>query len=245
MKRRISVLVVSLSLLVSPAVAAKQKKLRPMPSNGQKVFYDKDTHTPSVSQQIDGVYVEAAVIKSGDLFKVGMIMDNGSEQAIQLVQEKVFLLNAYDRSLYRLSDYEVRAGWYRLASLPPPPPPPPRRYYTIEGSGTGHYFVQDLGDGYSTVTGGFSSSYRVEEHYDYSDTLAYAIGASIKHALDRRKARKQIEGLDQYYFLNMDIPAHKGTDRMLFFTAGVVSGRTPVKVVMFIGDREFKFVFAE
>jgi len=102
-----------------------------------------------------------------------------------------------------------------------------------------------MGLGYSTVTGGFSSSYRVEEHYDYSATLGFVIGSRIRQALDRRKARKQIEGLDHYYFLNMDIPPQKQTERMLFFTAGAVSGRTPVTLILFIAEREFKFVFSE
>ena len=132
-----------------------------------------------------------------------------------------------------------------LQTCPRPPPPPPRRYFTIVGGGTADYTLQDLGMGYSTVTGGFSSFYRVEEHYDYSATLGYVIGSKIRSALDRRKARKQIEGLDQYYFLNMDIPPQKQTARMLFFTAGAVSGRAPVTLVMFVGEREFKFVFAE
>ncbi len=246
MRRAAGWLVVPLSLLlIPPSIAADQKKLRPQPTEGQKVFEEKETKIPIVAQQIDGAYVQASVIKSGELFKVGVLVGNPSEQTIQLVQEKVFLLNAYGRQLYRLSDYEVREGWVRLLNLPPPPPPPPRRYYTIEGSGTADYRLNDLGEGYSTVTGGFSSTYRVEEHYDYSATLGFVIGSRIRTALDRRKARKQIEMLDRYYFSNMDIPPHKQTERMLFFTAGAVSGRVPVTLVLVIGERQFKFVFSE
>src|SRR6266849_79718 len=95
MNRCISVLVVSLCLLVSPVLGGKQKKLRPLASSEQKVFSDRDTQVPIVSQEIDGAYVQASVIKNGDLFKVGVTVGNPSEHTIQIVQEKVFLLNAY------------------------------------------------------------------------------------------------------------------------------------------------------
>ena len=150
----------------SDAVAG-QKMLRPVPSEGQTVSVEKDTKVPIVAQTINGLYVQASVVQHGDLFKVGLILVNRGTQPITVEQEKMFVLNAYDRQLYRFPDYEIKAGWARLESLPTPPPPPPRRYYSIEPAGTSTYTVVDMGSGYYSVSG-FSSSYRVEEHYDYS-----------------------------------------------------------------------------
>jgi hypothetical protein len=239
-----TLLIVSIVLSTALGAVAGQKMLRPVPSEGQTVSVEKDTKIPIVAQTINGLYVQASVIESGDLFKVGVILVNRGTRPITVEQEKMFVLNAYDRQLYRFPDYEIKAGWARLASLPTPPPPPPRRYYSIEPQGTSTYTAVDMGSGYYSVSG-FSPSYRVDEHYDYSGTLGYVIGASIRHALDRRKARKEIEALDQYYFRNQQLAPGQQAEGMIFFQAIAVSNRTPLKLILFAEDARFQFVFQQ
>jgi hypothetical protein len=238
------VLVFLIVLSATCDAVAGQKMLKPVRSEGQTVSVERETKIPIVTHTINGIYVQASVVQHGDLFKVGLILVNRGTQPITVEQEKMFVLNAYDRQLYRFPDYEIKAGWARLASLPTPPPPAPRRYYSIEPEGLSTYTVVDMGSGYYSVSG-FSSSYRVEEHYDYSAALGYMIGASIRHSLDRRKARKQIEALDQYYFRNQQLAPGQQTEGMLFFEAIAVSNRTPVKLVVFVEGTRFQFVFQQ
>jgi hypothetical protein len=97
--------------------------------------------------------VKVALIRDGDLFKAGVTIYNLGSQPFPVEQSRVFLLNAFDRELYRFADYEVKAGWSRLLHMPSPPPPPPRRYYTIKPETPGHYTIQEIGNGYYTVSG--------------------------------------------------------------------------------------------
>jgi hypothetical protein len=215
-----------------------------MLAEDQRAFLEKQTQIPIATQTINGFYVQTSVVQRGDLFKVGLILVNHTDHTIPVEQEKFFLLNAYDRTLYRFPDYEVSAGWARLAHMRPPPPPPPRRYYTIEPSGSSNYTVLDLGSGYYSVSG-FSPSYRVEEHYDYAETLGYIIGSRIRHALDARKARQQIEALDRYYFRDIQLAPGQQAVGMIFFQPIGNSSRTPVKLILFIENTKFEFSFGE
>ena len=119
--------ILGISVVLGTALCAEagQKSLKPVPSEGQTVTVESETHIPVVAQTLNGVYVQASIVQRGELFKAGVILVNRRSQPIAVEQEKFFALNAYDRQFYRFSDYEVRDGWARLASLPSLPPPPP------------------------------------------------------------------------------------------------------------------------
>jgi hypothetical protein len=236
--------IVVLITAATPAIAG-QKVLKPELADGQFLTADAETKIPIAAQRIGDIGVHVSVVRNGELFKSGIVVYNFGTEPITVEQEKFFLLNAYEKPLYRFPDYEIKEGWYRLAHMPRPAPPPPRRYYTIEENSNGRYSVNDLGAGYYSVDGFSTRNFTVSEHYDYSGVIGFQVGSAIKQAFDRRKAGKQIEALDKWYFQNRQVSANGDLAGLLFFQAIAVSPKTPVTLVLFVKGTQFRFTFAE
>jgi hypothetical protein len=242
-------LVVVLTVCFALPVTADKGELKPVPAQGQHAVEMGKKHF--VEETKNGIKVVAEGYATSEVFTANIGIENDTQSAIPVEQERFFAFNAYDRSLYRVPDYEVRVTLAWAADEPPPPPPPPRHYYTLRSDTYGHYSgdisLNDNGLGYVSING-FSHTYgEIQEHYDYSATLGYLVGATIRKAIERRKFRKAIEEVDKSYFRNGVIQPGQFANGVVIFSARSVnvSPRAPFKLIVFIGETNYQFVFQQ
>jgi hypothetical protein len=237
-----------LPLCVALPVFSGSKYLKPQPTTDQQAMMHRGKY-PFISQSIDGITAIAAVEQTNkETFTAWIAAMNSSGNPITIEQERFFLLNAYDKALYRFSDYELRESTLAWADMPPPPPPPPRRYYTITGTSIGSYTLNPLGFGYYSLNGFSTQFYQVQEHYDYWGVIGAQIGATINQILNQREARKYIEWLDANYFTNRVLESSNRDEwatQCVQFKAHYVSSRLPVTLVLDIEGTQFRFEFGK
>lgn len=242
-----ALLVLLLCLQTTPLLYGKSKRLTPLPSEAQKVEQYKDAAL-LIRETKNGIHASAALYKEKDIFKVWIFIANLGDKPFDVVQEKMFLLNAYGKVMYRFTDYELKRSWAALASVPMPPPPPPRTYYTVQSSGQSTYSVNQASNNYYSVDGVTNSTATIQEHADYTASALASIGDALQVAHNRRAAKKAIDVIDELYLQNRTLPPHgdPGQGNMngiLMFAPSLVSDKGPLSLVLFIDDQQFTFKF--
>lgn len=227
--KRIAAILVAVLLCV-PLQAEKGKWLVAEATENQSIHVSRGKNNKlkpadSISEEKGGIYAEVGIRKlQRGYFSVQLLVINKTERPIMLEQERIFLLNKYERTMHRYSEYEIKAAWAKLAGSPPPPPPAPTYTYTVEPYGDG-YVVREQEDGFRT--------------------LGWAIGSLLRRWKNKKRARKQIELIEKVYLRNEEIPSGHYLGGNLDFEAIASSDRTPLTLVMFIAEQRFQFVFSE
>jgi hypothetical protein len=276
MKNCLIVVALITSCLSIPVIAKNKKNVRlflkPHPRATQnggscavkdkhscpEVAFLRDADT-QVLETKDDVFVAAEIFKfpSGHL-AVTVSVANLRLTPVEVVPEKVFLIDDSDQPHLSIPDYVAKANVAQEYHLPFNPPPP-RTYYSVREVPMASqtvgpmylYAIQDIGTGYllygnqPQVT---TYERAVTEHTDYSNVLGYEIGYLIAGLINKHDVKNRIEWIDKIWL-------HRSTLKSMDFQFGTLtflstqelltsrSLKKPVKLVIFIENQQFVFEY--
>lgn len=217
MRLRLIVLLVAFSCICLTAFA-RTKNLVAVLQKNQTI--DKIEKTAFVKEIKDGILVEARLAENDGTFTAIFGIENKSRLAVGIDPEKLFLINANDKSLYRYDEASLRMALF--GSTKTTPSTKDTTKYTVRSDGQGGYQVE-------------------------RDPLAQAgndIGASIAAWRTRRDARKAIEDIEKSYARYEMVKPGDFTVRKVMFEPIAVSSARPLRFVISIYEGPaFVFVF--